>query len=197
MDPMAVIVIAAMVGGWAWIQTKPRRQRERLQREIEEHAAATGDEPEGSFVRITGVALRDMTIPGKVLRGPLSDQRCLWFECTLGSQQERSDRRFVLAHERGRYLVDVTHVRVALEPLPAGDLYSLRALQFRSDNRDHDGTSLPISETIIRQDERITVAGILAREPIPTSHERGYRDGQATRLVLAGTAERPVLIGPG
>jgi hypothetical protein len=196
MDPMAGVAIAALVAFWFWMQTKPRRQRERLQLEIEQQPAATGDDPEGSFVRISGVALRDMTIAGKGLRAPLSDQRCLWFECSLGSQQERSSQRFVLEHDRGRYLVDVTHVRVALEPLPAGDLYSLRALQFRAENRGHDGTAPHISETIIRLQDRITVAGILVREPMHTRRERGYRDGQATRFVLAGTAERPLWIGP-
>lgn len=188
----AVFVVGAII----WFAGESARERKHLSDAI--HAVPrldTGESREGTLVRVTGrVQLLESEVGG-LLVAPLSDKRCVWFRSETTHSIDEGTRRFVLERVRETPLViDATHARVAIAPLPSGDYYSTRALEYSLEHRDSDGGGVFMQETVITPGMRVTVAGTLVREHVASTGERGYRDDPATQLVLAGSEDHPLAI---
>lgn len=206
--------VAALFGTVAIIKGVQRASRGLLRVRARRRLVGTplllGDGREGTYVKLTGV----VRVLGNPLVAPLSRQPCVAYRSRAYElrQSYRSPfpvgqpidyqtvriQAFALVRPNERDVhVEGTFAELDLAPVRlAIDRARMQAF-FRAHRVIATGGCGHLDETVVRDGDRVTIAGTLVAELdiASTTDERGFRDDGPRRLVLLGDAEHPLVIG--
>jgi hypothetical protein len=205
---IAIVALgSAAIGG-----TRTMLERRRARRELEARPVLTAGVAEGEIVRVTGV----VRVLDETLEAPLSGQVCVVVRSRVTAGGNLARRAivpresfrmvaFVLDRPEGPVSIEGEHALLDLPPLklpaPRG-LNSderIRRERFLALHglKPRTGGRALFSETIVEPGARITVAGLVMKDPVPpsTQEELGFRDAAAPALRLAGNRDHPLVIG--
>ena len=184
-------------------------ERWRTHRRLQHVPELGPDTLEGDLARVTGI----VRVAREVLIAPRSERDCVGWRIRfhLGGGGDLSGGGAGVAgkfeaSELRPFVIDRDGVMIAIDgeacalSLPAsqpilaatGDPWRAFCEERMLGARD---MMRWIEEVIVEPDMRVTVAGILVRDPQPPTDELGYREEQPARLRLTGTFDRPLLIG--
>lgn len=200
--------VLAFVGGTAVVGFGRKvLERRRARRALAAHPPLTVDSPEGSTARVTGIA----RVATQTLQAPLSGRECVvarsrvyvradWAGYAVRPRERMAMVEFLVDQGADCIVrIEGTHAWLDLSPtnLEGSDGDRRRMLMDELDIKDADRSNPRFEETLVAPGDRVSIAGLVMKDVVaePLPGERGFREGQTTRLRLAGNAEHPLVIG--
>jgi hypothetical protein len=200
-------VVVIMFLAAAFREAKQRRDQKLTRQALRGATAIDAAATEGGIVRVTG----RVRIGTHCFDAPLSNRKCAAYRIRIyglsgGFSNDRELRYeemqvvpFEIERPDGtRVAIDSKHARLDMPhlPLPPGsearcsELLTARRLSYKLKKVDFE-------ETVVTDEMRLSVAGLLMKDSAldPDAAERGFRDGQAPAMRIAGNAQHPIIIG--
>jgi hypothetical protein len=195
---------SAVVGG-----ARKVIERRRARRALRAPAPLLATSPEGEVLRVTGV----VHAGDELIIAPLSGREVVVVRSRVRSGAGFLSRAakpsetmamvpFVIVRDDGsKVTIEGDHVELDLPALRMrrSKIDGDRRAKFVAKHglRRHELARAVFDETIVEVGMRVSVAGLLMKDPIAevVHEERGFRDDMPTSLRLAGNSDHPLVIG--